>query len=159
MCRGLATRFYRYRSGGVVIHAYQTPGTHSHLTYAIGALLCVEFVSLKSSFSLSLLPILICHKSHDFSSRVWEEELQRMNFIWWKTYVFLLVYSSKHIYKHVCYYERLGYCFYNVIHMHHFLYCITYLNVSQWHIGVQKVKNINIVKQKYLSEMNLIVWW
>lgn len=42
--------------------------------------------------------------------------------------------------------------------MHHFLYCITYLNVSQWHIGVQKVKNINIVKQKYLSEMNLIVW-
>lgn len=158
MCRGLATRFYRYRSGGVVVHAYQTPGTLSpNLCYWSSSMCGVCFTKI---ISLSLSFLFLSAINHMISSsRVWEEELQRMNFIWWETYIYLLVYSSKHIYKHVCYYERLGYCFYNVIHMHHFLYCITYLNVSQWHIGVQKVKNINIVKQKYLSEMNLIVWW
>lgn len=128
MCRGLATRFYRYRSGGVVVHAYQTPGTLSpNLCYWSSSMCGVCFTKI---ISLSLLPILICHKSHDFSSRAWEEELQRMNFIWWETYIYLLVYSSKHIYKHVCYYERLGYCFYNAIHMHNFLYCIT--SMTHW---------------------------
>ena len=33
MCQGLATLFYRYRTGSVVVHAFQGPGTHSHLTF------------------------------------------------------------------------------------------------------------------------------
>lgn len=129
MCRGLATRFYRYRSGGVVVHAYQTPGTLSpNLCYWSSSMCGVCFTKI---ISLSLSFLFLSAINHMISSsRVWEEELQRMNFIWWETYIYLLVYSSKHIYKHVCYYERLGYCFYNVIHMHNFLYCIT--SMTHW---------------------------
>lgn len=129
MCRGLATRFYRYRSGGVVVHAYQTPGTLSpNLCYWSSSLCGVCFTKI---ISLSLSFLFLSAINHMISSsRVWEEELQRMNFIWWETYIYLLVYSSKHIYKHVCYYERLGYCFYNVIHMHNFLYCIS--SMTHW---------------------------
>lgn len=128
MCRGLATRFYRYRSGGVVVHAYQTPGTLSHLTYAIGALLCVEFVSLKSSLSLSFLFL------SAINHMILVVEYGKKNCKGWILFdgkhMYLLVYSSKHIYKHVCYHERLGYCFYNVIHMHNFLYCIS--SMTHW---------------------------
>lgn len=157
MCRGLATRFYRYRSGGVVVHAYQTPGTLSpNLCYWSSSMCGVCFTKI---ISLSLSFLFLSAINH----MILVVEYGKKNCKGWilldGKHLYLLVYSSKHIYKHVCNYERLGYCFYNVIHMHHFLYCITYLNVSQWHIGVQKVKNINIVKQKYLSEMNLIVWW
>lgn len=129
MCRGLATRFYRYRSGGVVVHAYQTPGTLSpNLCYWSSSLCGACFTKI---ISLSLSFLFLSAINHMISSsRVWEEELQRMNFIWWETYIYLLVYSSKLIYKHVCYYERLGYCFYNAIHMHNFLYCIT--SMTHW---------------------------
>lgn len=55
MCRGLATRFYRYRSGGVVVHAYQTPGTLSpNLCYWSSSLCGVCFTKI-ISLSLSFL--------------------------------------------------------------------------------------------------------
>lgn len=154
MCRGLATRFYRYRSGSVVVHAYQTPGTLSHLTYAIGALLCVEFVSLKSSLSLS--------PSYSYLPQVtWflVVEYGKKNCKGW------ILFDGKHIYIYLYIALNIFINMYvimrdwDIVFIMSSICTISCIAFHQWHIGFQKVKNINIVKHKFLSELNLAVWW
>lgn len=153
MCRGLATRFYRYRSGGVVVHAYQTPGTHSHLTYAIGALLYVEFVSLKSSLSLSFLFL------SAINHMILVVEYGKKNCKGW------ILFDGKHIYFYLYIALNIFINMYvimrdwDIVFIMSFICTISCIALPQWHIGFQKVKNINIVKHKFLSELNLTVWW
>lgn len=153
MCRGLATRFYRYRSGGVVVHAYQTPGTLSpNLCYWSSSLCGVCFTKI---ISLSLSFLFLSAINH----MILVVEYGKKNCKGW------ILFDGKHIY--ICLYIALNIFInmyvimrdWDIVFIMSSICTISCIAFHQWHIGFQKVKNINIVKHKFLSELNLAVWW
>lgn len=125
---------------------------HSHLTYAIGALLCVEFVSLKSSLSLSFLFL------SAINHMILVVEYGKKNCKGW------ILFDGKHIYIYLYIALNIFINMYvimrdwDIVFIMPFICTISCIALPQWHIGFQKVKNINIVKHKFLSELNLAVW-
>lgn len=153
MCRGLATRFYRYRSGGVVVHAYQTPGTLSpNLCYWSSSLCGVCFTQI---ISLSLSFLFLSAINH----MILVVEYGKKNCKGW------ILFDGKHIYIYLYIALNIFINMYvimrdwDIVFIMSFICTISCIAFPQWHIGFQKVKNINIVKHKFLSELNLTVWW
>lgn len=126
---------------------------HSHLTYAIGALLCVEFVSLKSSLSLSFLFL------SAINHMILVVEYGKKNCKGW------ILFDGKHMYFYLYIALNIFINMYvimrdwDIVFIMSSICTISCIAFHQWHIGFQKVKNINIVKHKFLSELNLAVWW
>lgn len=126
---------------------------HSHLTYAIGALLCVEFVSLKSSLSLSFLFL------SAINHMILVVEYGKKNCKGW------ISFDGKHIYIYLYIALNIFINMYvimrdwDIVFIMSSICTISCIALPQWHIGFQKVKSINIVKHKFLSELNLAVWW
>lgn len=153
MCRGLATRFYRYRSGGVVVHAYQTPGTLSpNLCYWSSSLCGVCFTKI---ISLSLSFLFLSAINH----MILVVEYGKKNCKGW------ISFDGKHIYIYLYIALNIFINMYvimrdwDIVFIMSSICTISCIAFHQWHIGFQKVKNINIVKHKFLSELNLAVWW
>lgn len=153
MCRGLATRFYRYRSGGVVVHAYQTPGTLSpNLCYRSSSMCGVCFTKI---ISLSLSFLFLSAINH----MILVVEYGKKNCKGW------ILFDGKHIYIYLYIALNIFINMYvimrdwDIVFIMSSICTISCIAFHQWHIGFQKVKNINIVKHKFLSELNLAVWW
>lgn len=153
MCRGLATRFYRYRSGSVVVHAYQTPGTLSpNLCYWSSSMCGVCFTKI---ISLSLSFLFLSAINH----LILVVEYGKKNCKGW------ILFDGKHMYFYLYIALNIFINMYvimrdwDIVFIMSSICTISCIAFHQWHIGFQKVKNINIVKHKFLSELNLAVWW